>query len=152
MQIGAEKNVSFFPHIIPRLYRMSADFPSKALCLYRVSPARKRQEIIRLKLTSVHAALNVQEVKSNILHLWSCLCSCFVPVRSAGSQQQQPCERSRQQTEDAQVQLKQSPHLSFPSLLLPFSITHEEEKMTITSRQSFNVLTVIFLLLSTAGL
>lgn len=45
----------------------------------------------------------------------------------------------------------ESPSL-FPSLLLPTFFTHEEEKMTITSRQSFNVLTVIFLLLSTAGL
>lgn len=45
----------------------------------------------------------------------------------------------------------ESPSL-FPSLLLPSFFTHEEEKMTITSRQSFNVLTVIFLLLSTAGL
>lgn len=38
------------------------------------------------------------------------------------------------------------------SLLLPPSIPHEDRKMTITSRQSFNVLTVVFLLLSTAGL
>lgn len=45
----------------------------------------------------------------------------------------------------------ESPSL-FPSLRLPWFFTHEEEKMTITSRQSFNVLTVIFLLLSTAGL
>lgn len=112
--VQRKMSLTFFPHIIPRFYRMSADFPSEALCWYRVSPARKRQKIIRLKMTSVHTALNVREVKSDILHLYSCLCSCLVPVRSAGSQQQQPCERSRQQTEDAQVQLKQSPHLSFP--------------------------------------
>ncbi|KAK7891399.1 hypothetical protein WMY93_023362 [Mugilogobius chulae] len=34
----------------------------------------------------------------------------------------------------------------------PPSFTHEDKKMTITSRQSFNVLTVVFLLLSTAAL
>lgn len=43
----------------------------------------------------------------------------------------------------------ESPSLQ-PSPLPPV-FTHEDEKMTITSRQSFNVLTVIFLLLSTAG-
>lgn len=45
----------------------------------------------------------------------------------------------------------ESPSL-FPSLRLPSFFTYEEEKMTITSRQSFNILTVIFLLLSTAGM
>ncbi|KAK2842535.1 hypothetical protein Q5P01_012735 [Channa striata] len=69
--------------------------------------------------------------------------------------QQQPCEESCQQAKDAHVQLKLNspppPSLS-PSLPCPPSFPHEDEKMTITSRQSFNVLTVIFLLLSTAAL
>lgn len=90
---------------------------------------------------------NFQKSKSNILIFSPS--ACLLPIRSPDSQQQ-PCERSCQQTEDAQVQLKQSSPPS--SHLLPPFFPHEDEKMTITSRQSFNVLTVIFLLLSTAGL
>ena len=93
---------------------------------------------------------NVQ--KSKLDKLIFSLSACLVPIRSPDSQKQQPCERSCQRAEDAHIQLE--PSSSPPSLLLlhPPSFPHEDKKMTITSRQSFNVLTVIFLLLSTAGL
>ena len=52
------------------------------------------------------AGRHFQKSKSNILIFP--FSACLVPIRSRDSQQQQPCERSCRQAEDAHAQLKQS--------------------------------------------
>ena len=92
---------------------------------------------IRLNLIP-DKCLNAQ--KSDVLSLCSCLCACSPPVRRPGSQQQQRCEGSRQQTEHARVQLRQSPiSPSLPPFLPPNPSSHMRKKRWLSPAGSHSM-------------
>lgn len=131
------RKASFFPHNLQFLSNLCCCLSKRVMSVLCFSCKNERDHHY-VKADSRSVSRQRRTSRNQIFYLCSCLCSCLVPVRRPGSQQQQRCERSHQPTQDARVQLKQSPHLSFPPSTSPPS-SHMRKKRWLSTAGSHSM-------------